>query len=280
MKANMKFTWNSFGIMAPPHADDLYIYAVNEQGDTRKLSRKKYPNFGTITKKCSMLVGYPVIIRTSQNSSAWSTNKWFSDISLKDDEDNQNEFDLGSETLSDLERRLKSFTTSSIQKNGATDKITILQEEFDALPSKSRDKIINDTKIFSQIEDLIGSSRHIHMRGNHPFQTLALRAGIDTSGRSRLNVKILEHAYLNNYNVEFVDFGKTGLVGIGIDERDGNDFYLATCLSIDRNWRKAEPKITGLGGKNRSDLPLSQFLDWHNEIKKLLYLSTGGNKKF
>ena len=80
----MKFIWTSFGIMSPPRVDNRYIYAANEQGDTRKMSKIKYPEFSVVAQKCAFLVGYPTIIRTSQNSSTWAINEWFSDITLKD----------------------------------------------------------------------------------------------------------------------------------------------------------------------------------------------------
>lgn len=272
----MQFIWKSFGIMSPPLADNRYIYAANEQGDIRKMSKIKYPEFGIVAQKCASLVGYPTIIRTSQNSSTWAVNEWFSDITLEDHaSDNwfSGKKNSRAETLEELKWRLNNF--SSTAKNGTPidEKMTILQEEYDSLSWKSRDKINRDIEKFSQMTDWIGSSRYLNMRGKHPFQTLALRAGIDTSGRTKIHVKIIEHAYLNNYYVEFLDFAKKGLIGIGFDERDGNDFYMATCLSVERNWRKEEPNFTGLGGKNRSDIPISQFLRWHKEIKDFVNLS-------
>ena len=277
----MKFIWTSFGIMAPPRANNRYIYAANEQGETRKMSKIKYPEFGIVAQKCALLVGYPTIIRTSQNSSTWAINEWFSDVTLEDCASEvwfSGENNSRVETLDELKWRLGDFTSRGNKGACFDDEMIILQEEYDALPSKSRDKIQRDSEKFSQMNDWIGSSRHLHMRGNHPFQTLALRAGIDTSGRTKIHVKIMAHAYLNNYHVEFLDFGEKGLIGIGVDERDGNDFYLATCLSVDRNWRKEEPKFTGFGGKNRSDIPISQFLKWHKEIKDFIYLS-GSNTR-
>lgn len=273
----MQFIWTSFGIMSPPRVDNRYIYAANEQGDTRKMSKIKYPEFSVVAQKCAFLVGYPTIIRTSQNSSTWAINEWFSDITLDDHTSDvwlSGENNSRVETLEELKWRLDNFSIDDQKGGAASEEMTILQEEYDALPCKSRDKIQRDTEKFSQMNDWIGSSRHLNMRGNHPFQTLALRAGIDASGRSKLHVKITEHAYLNNYHVEFVDFDEKGLIGIGVDERDGNDFYLATCLSVDRNWRRQEPKVTGLGGKNRTDVTIAQFLEWHNEIKTFLYLSS------
>ena len=272
----MQFTWTSFGIMASPRVDNRYIYAANEQGDIRKMSKIKYPEFSVVAQKCAFLVGYPTIIRTSQNSSTWAINEWFSDITLEDHTSHvwlSGKNNSRVETLEELKWRLDTFSTEEQKGGAASEEMTILQEEYDALPCKSRDKIQRDTEKFLQMNDWIGSSRHLNMRGNHPFQTLALRAGIDASGKSKLHVKITGHAYLNNYHVDFVDFDEKGLIGIGVDERDGNDFYLATCLSVDRNWRRQEPKVTGLGGKNRTDVKIAQFLEWHKEIKTYLYMS-------
>ena len=70
--------------MEQPREDDQYVYAVNAACETRKLSKRKYPNHQLLKAKCASLVGYPTVIRTSQNTSDWSTSAWFSDVSLDD----------------------------------------------------------------------------------------------------------------------------------------------------------------------------------------------------
>ena len=78
----MQFIWTSFGIMAPPRADNRYIYAANEQGDARKMIKIKYREGGIVAQKCAFLVGYPTIIRTSQNSSIPNQRTWIGSSSL------------------------------------------------------------------------------------------------------------------------------------------------------------------------------------------------------
>lgn len=78
------FVWTKFGVMAAPAEDGRYIYAMNTAGEARKLSKYKYPNHQELKRKCISLIGYPTVIRTSQNTANWSANEWFSDISLDD----------------------------------------------------------------------------------------------------------------------------------------------------------------------------------------------------
>lgn len=275
----MQFTWTPFGVMSPPVEDEFFIYAVNADGSVRKLSKKKYPNYEVVRQKCELLVGHRSIVRTSQNSKKWKEDVWFSDVTLEcaatENWIGCSSYD-GHETLEGISNKLNAYGPGISGPSTQVADITILQSEYDALPSESRDKIMRDAQKFAEMSDLIGSSRFLQMRGAHPHQTLALRAGIDTKGRNKLRVKITGHAYLNNFYVEFLDFNSSGLIAIGIDDRDKNDLYLATCLSVDREWRTQEPLVTGLGGKNRADLPISKYLEWYQEITKYLYLRRKG----
>ena len=81
----MGFVWTKFGVMAPPMEDHRYVYAMNTAGESRKLSKFKYPNHQELKQKCTSLIGLPTVIRTSQNTANWSASEWFSDISLDDE---------------------------------------------------------------------------------------------------------------------------------------------------------------------------------------------------
>ena len=96
----MGFTWTKFGVMAAPIEDQRHVYAVNEAGERRKLSKYKYPNHQALKQKCISLIGYPTVIITSQNTANWSTGEWFSDITL-DDENVQKLAHSGSDQITE-----------------------------------------------------------------------------------------------------------------------------------------------------------------------------------
>jgi len=78
----MAFVWFNFGVLSSPEEDDAYLYAVNSQGNRRKLSKRAYPNHNILKSKMEKLVGKPCILRTSQNTKNWSQDVWFSDVSI------------------------------------------------------------------------------------------------------------------------------------------------------------------------------------------------------
>ena len=81
----MNFIWSDFGILNKCHIEsDGYLYVHNTNNDFRKMSPKYQAIFGKIEHKCKLLNGKSVQIRTSQNTGSWSTNVWFSDLSLSD----------------------------------------------------------------------------------------------------------------------------------------------------------------------------------------------------
>ena len=119
-------------------------------------------------------------------------------------------------------------------------------------------------------DELIDTERSILVRGNHPRNELRLRARIDIQDRDRLKVKIVDHVRDNAFAVEFPDFGRTGIVALGIDSKDENDLFMRTCLSENPNWPKVEKEVTGIGGKRREDVDVTQWFEWHDEIEEKL----------
>ena len=77
----MAFVWHEFGLLAEVSMDDRYVYIKNTNNSTLKMSKGKYKGSALIVyDKAQTLVGSTIIVRTSQNTSDWSTEVWFSEI--------------------------------------------------------------------------------------------------------------------------------------------------------------------------------------------------------
>jgi hypothetical protein len=79
----MGFAWNNFGVLDDWDEDPRYLYIFNQNRDWRKISKSKYaPAIPNLKAKIETLKGKPILFRTSQNTSSWSTTEWFSDINI------------------------------------------------------------------------------------------------------------------------------------------------------------------------------------------------------
>ena len=77
----MGFVWNYFGTLSKVERTSNYIIITNHKGYERKMSRQKYQESAEFVYKVALdLIGEEVEIRTSQNTSDWSTSEWFSEI--------------------------------------------------------------------------------------------------------------------------------------------------------------------------------------------------------
>ncbi len=77
------FVWNNFGTLVSVSKVGSMVIIKNSAGDTRKMSIKKYKESALgVFKKSEMMIGQTVSIRTSQNTSDWSEQEWFSEIDI------------------------------------------------------------------------------------------------------------------------------------------------------------------------------------------------------
>ncbi|MCW0507540.1 hypothetical protein [Aeromonas piscicola] len=77
------YVWTHFGVLAKVSADNRMVIITSETGSTRQMSIVKYKESAeAIYHKCFSLIGQAVDIQTSQNTTEWSTQEWFSDISI------------------------------------------------------------------------------------------------------------------------------------------------------------------------------------------------------
>jgi len=80
----MAFVYNDFGTLSDVDNDGDYVWITNTDSEIRKMSIGKYKESAErVYSKAQSLIGQEVRIRTSQNTSSWSTSEWFSDISSK-----------------------------------------------------------------------------------------------------------------------------------------------------------------------------------------------------
>jgi DNA invertase Pin-like site-specific DNA recombinase len=77
------FVWNDFGTLVSASKVGSIIIIKNSIGDTRKMSITKYKESALeVLNKAQTMIGQTVMIRTSQNTSDWSTQEWFSEIDI------------------------------------------------------------------------------------------------------------------------------------------------------------------------------------------------------
>jgi hypothetical protein len=108
----MGFIWNNFGKLKETSEDEKYLYITNYSGQSRKISKFKYSSsIPVLRQKINMLIDKECIVRTSQNTSNWSTDIWFSEISINGlaqqivNPNHQHEDDL--ESVEELKRKLQ-----------------------------------------------------------------------------------------------------------------------------------------------------------------------------
>lgn len=77
----MAFVWNNFGVLSEVSKDKSYVYIKNKTGKSLKMSIRTYKESALdVYEKALTLKGQNIKVRTSQNTSNWSTEVWFSEI--------------------------------------------------------------------------------------------------------------------------------------------------------------------------------------------------------
>ena len=279
----MKFLWADFGILDKPEEDTFYLYAINTSGEKRKISKRKYKNWPYILKKIELLYNKPCILRTSQNTGDWKSSEWFSDITLKEGNDQINppviENDSNVEAIEILNEKIKKLNDKNLDleaennnlKNENAEIILInakLQAEFDDLSNVEKDVVLDETKILDEMK-LDSTTQAVTVRG-HPRRLLALRLGILLEeNRKRVEIKILKKRKLNLYEVEFIHFSNIiGIVALGFD-KDKKSIYAKSFTNLNLNWFNDFKKITGLDEvsiKDRTDLGLTDLYKIFKEM--------------
>jgi len=106
----MSFIWTEFGKLVDYDdgvIDPRYLFIINENNERRKISIPKYGvSVDLIRQKIVALLDKNIQIRTSQNTGDWSTEEWFSDLSLSNTPVKDSGGSIGDETIEELLEKL------------------------------------------------------------------------------------------------------------------------------------------------------------------------------
>jgi hypothetical protein len=249
------FVWNEFGVLGPHQEDDWYLYAVNEDGVRRQISKGRYPNYPKIREKLEILLGKRVQLRTSQNTSEWSTDKWFSDVSLANtfvkDEDHEQNFENVNELKKKVEdQKLELMNLEEIKLNLQNNnkilsekleqegdlrrKVEYENIEFKNLLSdisvNDQDKHRKQGDILTLERKIIGKQLEVKIKMGHATKTLALRVGVVRVSGGRIKMEIMSQYKRNVFSAKLLDYANiTCRVALMYENTD----YLATTFLSD-----------------------------------------------
>ncbi len=262
------FVWNEFGVLGPHQEDDWYLYAVNEDGVTRQISKRKYPNYPKIREKLEILLGKRVQLRTSQNTSDWSTDKWFSDVSLANTFVQDKGFEQNIENIEELRNKIEKqkFELVNLEntKYELQSKNKILSKKLDQegdLRRKAVDENIEYKILLSDISStdqdeqrkhehvligerqIIGKQLEVKIKMGHATKTLALRVGIIRINGGRMKMEIVSQYKGNVLIVKLIDYANvTCRVALKYINKD---YIAATFLSDIDGFEEALESATG-----------------------------------
>ncbi len=255
----MGYIWTNFGQLSGSDDDGKYLYIINDSGDRRKISLAKYASsIPKIKEKINMLKDSPIQIRTSQNTGSWSSDTWFSDLSLADTKVLDSGGDISDETSAQLQEKIiqankradkehelrvqASERAESYQEkyNEMSDQYTALEEEFDEL-SKMEQKVVVEHGEELDKQNIVGELIDFQCKG-HPLKSLALRAGIVHHGR--LQLRIIKKIKRNLYEVELPGYNNQRTsMALGIDSQT---FFIMT-VEWSKDLARARGKLKELG---------------------------------
>ncbi|MBL7005287.1 MAG: hypothetical protein ISR69_14810 [Gammaproteobacteria bacterium] len=240
----MGYIWTNFGQLSDSDDDGRYLYITNDSGDRRQMSLVKYaPSIPKIKEKINILKGKYIQIRTSQNTSSWSSDTWFSDLSLADTKVLDSGGDVSDETSvqlqekiiqlnerADKERELRieasnraesyqaKYNEVSDKNIALEEKYTALEEEFDELSKIEQKVVVEQGKELDKL-NILGKTFDFQFKG-HPLKSFALRQGIAHISKGRLQLKIVKKIQRNMYEVELPMYNNQRVpMALGIDNK-------------------------------------------------------------
>ena len=153
-----------------------------------------------------------------------------------------------------------------------------LQDKLDQHKRAGSNIAAQTKKYLQQNWDEFAASKHRHIPLNkrnatHVHRVMALRLGIDVTGKSRLKVTperhvpdLLEGNYVMAKLPEYDD--RRVLLAINWSKKT-KQYYIASCENLVEQWHNFEPQ----GAKDR-DEPIDWFLKQHDEIMDEIYPPT------
>jgi hypothetical protein len=224
----MNFIWTEFGKLVDFDdgvIDPKYLFIFNENQENRKISIQKYgASVEIIRQKINALLDKNIQIRTSQNTGAWSTEEWFSDLSLSNTPVKDSGGSIGDETIEELLEKLSLAEDKAKEASQRAEDIAFkynqlvidnieLQRLADEQTYVERDENAEYAEIFDQ---MIGDTIEFQIKG-HAQRTLALRMGIEHHGR--LDLKIIEKIKNNYYRVLITRQDISAIMALGFKKQ-------------------------------------------------------------
>jgi len=220
----MNFIWTEFGKLVDFDdgvIDPKYLFIFNENQENRKISIQKYgASVDIIRQKINALLDKNIQIRTSQNTGSWSTEEWFSDLSLSNTIVKDSGGSIGDESIEELLEKIslaEEKAKEAIQRaEDAEEKAKEASQRAEDIAFKYNQLVIDYIELqrlideqtyverdenaeYAEIFDkMIGDTIEFQIKG-HAQRTLALRMGIEHHGR--LDLKIIEKIKNNYYRV-------------------------------------------------------------------------------
>ena len=272
----MGFIWTNFGQLSDSDdSDGRYLYIINDSGERRKISLVTYaPSIPKIKEKINLLKGENIQIRTSQNAGSWSSDTWFSDLSIANTEVKDSGGKISDETIIELKQKLEqerelrikaSERAESYQEkyNEMSDQYTALEEDFDEL-SKMEQKVVVEHGEKLDKQSIVGELIDFQCKG-HPLKSLALRMGI--VHRGRLQLRVLKKIRRNLYEVELPGYqNQRASMALGFDS---HTFFIMT-VEWGQDSVSARNKLKELGYSETKlksgDHPLEELADIHKKV--------------
>jgi len=271
----MGFIWTNFGQLSDSDDDGKYLYIINDSGDRRQMSLAQYaPSIPKIKEKIDILKGKSIQIRTSQNTGSWSSDTWFSDLSIANTEVKDSGGKISDETIIELKQKLEqerelrikaSERAESYQEkyNEMSDQYTALEEDFDEL-SKMEQKVVVEHGEKLDKQSIVGELIDFQCKG-HPLKSLALRMGI--VHRGRLQLRVLKKIRRNLYEVELPGYqNQRASMALGFDS---HTFFIMT-VEWGQDSVSARNKLKELGYSETKlksgDHPLEELADIHKKV--------------
>ena len=158
------------------------------------------------------------------------------------------------------------------------------EEHIGSLSRQLDDADLSGKKAFERTKEILegwGNSlfegkRRVTVNSPKVRKHLALRAGIPMEKNGAITVsfdsEFLQYGKkkINAYYVTVDEFEAAVILKVIIDS-DGQSLIAETFLNENKRWKNKEDAIVGTK-KSKADIPLSQYLEWHNEINEQLEL--------
>lgn len=274
-------SFREFGILADVQVNKWGLVIVNEDGLLLGMSRIYY-RWSSVAQKAQSLIGKSVITETGAGASSADyfrdiySDRWpiFANVDLDDPnqklvsslilartqrEDNQYQAALWKERYGQLREQLQELTEAEKKESEvASASLNDVWESWEKDP--------NVTLL------IVGAAY-----GRKPLPTkldksFAIRMGIDTMRRKRIDVRVLERTYKNNVLVEIPELDDVRCqvaLTKGNQQDTKNEWCIKTVTNTLRGFEKLEETLYPHWKNSRKEV--KYYLDAHNDIMAHLF---------